>query len=287
VEYFARLLELTPINDPARSALALQLADAHYLMGDFPAARAAIEKTQTAAQTDSDRASALALLGEMTIAMGDYVEAGTILAQAAPLARASGDKLTLCRALWTLGMNEWRLGKPDEARAAQEESLALARELGDVTRELFALNLLGILFLQTDLAEAERFFTEVHTLAVTAGNRERAMTALYNLSVAAGRRKDYAASQEYDQQALALAREIGSQETVAAGLIVLAGVEEILGNLLAARAHYREALALASRLADNCSLGSEWFCRPRLRGRANGAGLSTIWLGTPASCLGQ
>ena len=128
-DYFARLLELTPENDPERSALALQLAEAHEYLADFPAARAAAEEAQAAAKTDADRAAALAFLGEMLSNLGDYSEAQTILAEAVPLARASGDGLTLCRALYALGDLNWRLGKLDEAKVALNESLALARAL--------------------------------------------------------------------------------------------------------------------------------------------------------------
>ena len=128
-EYLTRLLDLTP-GDPsaARSALARQLGETHYRLGDFPAARAAIEQAQAAATTDRDRAGALAMLSEMTSAgLGDYVGAQNILAQAVPLARASGDDLTLCRALYALGDVHYRLGKPEAAKVAMAESLALAR----------------------------------------------------------------------------------------------------------------------------------------------------------------
>jgi tetratricopeptide (TPR) repeat protein len=248
VEYFDRLLELTPMSDPTRAALALQIADAHYRLGDYPATRAAIEQAQSAAQTDTDRASALALLGEMTSAMGDYTEAGMIAAQAVELARASGDRMTLCRALWTLGTNDWRLGKLDEARVAEEESLALARELGDVTRELFALNVLGLVYLQTDLGEAERLFMEVQARAVAVGNRERELAALNNLAVVASERKDFATQREYEKQTLAVAREIGSQQDIAVGLVQLGAKEIDEGDRPAGQAYLREGLALALRL---------------------------------------
>ncbi len=248
VEYLARLLDLTLSTDPARSALALQLADAHYRLGDFPAARAAIAQAQVAATSDTDRASALALLGEITSELGDYAEAQTLLTQAVPLARASGDQLTLCRALYALGDVNWRVGKLDVAKVALEENLALARALGDLPRELFALNRLGTVALQSDLAESERLYTEVHTRAVAAGNRERAMTALNNLSVVADERKEYAAAQEYGYQALALAREIGAQDMVAVGLLNQAEGDIKLGQLAAARVGLREGLALALRL---------------------------------------
>jgi len=251
VDYLGRLLELTPAADPVRSALALQLADAYYGLSDFPAARDAIRQAQAAAATDADRAAALALLGEMTSELGDYVQAQTILAQAMPIARASGDQLTLCRALYALGDVNWRVGKLDDARVALEESLALARTLGDLNRELFALNRLGsVSGQQGDSAEEERLYTEIHTRAAAAGNRERAAAALINLGVVAssGNRQDYKAVREYTQQALALAREIGNQQAIALCLINLVEVDIYLGQLATARTGLHEGLTQVQRL---------------------------------------
>jgi tetratricopeptide (TPR) repeat protein len=248
LEYLTRLLDLTPPDDPTRSALALQLADAYNGLGDYPAARAALGQAQTAATTAADRAAALALLGEITSETGDYVETQTILAQAVPLARASGNQLTLCRTLYALGDVNWRLGKLDDAKTALNESLTLARALGDLPRELFALNRLGVVGLQQDVAEAERLFTEVYARAVAAGHRERAMRALNNLGVVADERGDRAAGQVYTQQALTLAREIGAQQSIALYLLNLAEADIRLGQLAAAPEKLREGLALALRL---------------------------------------
>jgi class 3 adenylate cyclase/predicted ATPase len=247
-DYFARLLELTPENDPQRSALALQLAESHYRLGDAPAARAAIQTAQAAAKTEADHASALALLGEIASNMGEYAEAGKILSEAIPLARASNASATLCRALYALGSNYWRMGKIEDARLWLEESLALARTQGDLTRELFALiGLGGVEIRQGNLVKAKETWQEAHTRAIVAGNRERAMAALNNLG-AVTEQEDAAAAQEYGRQALALAREIGAQQKVALYLINLAYADIKLGNLSAARAGLREGLTLALRL---------------------------------------
>ncbi len=189
-DYFTRLLELIPKSDPAHSALAMQLATVHFSLGNFPAARAAVLQAQAAAQTDADRASALALLGNMTSALGNYAEAKTILAEAVSLARASGDRLALSRALSALGALYYFLGKLDDARVAGNESLDLARALGDVSRELSSLTLLG-LAATGNAEEEERFYKEVHTRAMAAGNREVSMTAVGNLGAVAWARQEY------------------------------------------------------------------------------------------------
>ena len=249
LEYSARLLEWTSNDDRERSALALQLAEAHFRLGDFSAARAAIGRAQAAAQTDTDRAAALALLVDVTISTGDYAETQIILAQAVPLARASSDKLSLCRTLSALGSNHYLLDKLDDAKVALEESLMLAREIGDVTLELRALMRLGVVIrAQGDLDESERLVRAVHTRAVMAGNREQAMLVLSELAVVAYERKDYVTMRDYHQQSLALAREVGAQDMVAVYLSNAAYSDITLGKLAAAREKLCEALALALRL---------------------------------------
>jgi tetratricopeptide (TPR) repeat protein len=245
VRFFTRAQSL--VAAPS-SSLSLKLAEANYRLGDFPAAHTATEAARAAATTEADRAAALALLGEMTSELGDYAEAQKILSQAVPMARASGNQTVLSRALYGLGDVNWRLGKVDDSRVALDESLALARELGDLTRELFALNRLGVLYIQVDLAQTERFLMEVHTRAVAAGNRERAMTALNNLGMVAYKRKDYSLARDNFEQALVLGRETGVQDMVTLGLLNMADADILLGNLSAARAELHEGLTYSLRL---------------------------------------
>jgi tetratricopeptide (TPR) repeat protein len=151
--------------------------------------------------------------------------------------------------LHALGANLYDVGRLDEAQIALNESLALARDLGDETRELMALNRLAMLAqIQGDLDEGERLLQEMHARAVAAGNREREAVALGNLGTVAYERKDYAVERAYYQQSLALAREIGVRDMVATTLLNMAETNIVLGELPAARADLRDGLALALRL---------------------------------------
>jgi predicted ATPase len=199
IEYSTRLLELTPDDDPAHSAMALGLAEMHLRLSDYPAARVAAQQAEIAAQNDADRASALAFLGNLLSSrLGDFREAQKILHQAMPLARGCGDPLTLCRTLHALGANLFDLGRWDESQIALNESLSLARDLEDSTRELMALNRLAVLAsIQGDLDGAERLFQEMYARAVAAGNREREAVAIGNLGAVAYDRKDYAGALAY------------------------------------------------------------------------------------------
>ena len=249
VEYLTRSLELTPTDDPARTEQALQLADVYRAFADFPSVRKALDLALDAAQTDADRAIALAALGEWNSDLGKYTTAQEILTAAVPLARASGNVLTLSRALYALGEVTWRLGKLDDARAALIESLALARALGNSFRELFALNRLAtVSAVEGDLVDAKRLFKEVYNRAQEVGNRERMMAALNNLGEVEKGNQDYEVALDYFHQALTIAREIGTQSAVALFIGNIAEMHIRLKQFSAVPAELQEGLSLALRL---------------------------------------
>jgi adenylate cyclase len=249
VEYFTRLLEIMPANDPSRSGLASQSAEAHERLGDFPAAHLALKQAQAAAQTDTDRAMALTRLGNILRRTGDYTEAQRILEQAVSLARLSRDPFILCRALSALGSRYIDLGKLDDAKVILEENLMLAHTLGVTSLELSALYPLGhIARMQGDLVDAERLYTETYTKATMAGNRLFVMWANTGLSIVADDRGENVLSQEYGRQSLAIAREIGAHDQIALNLINQADGDIKLGELATARKELLEGLAQAFRL---------------------------------------
>lgn len=107
VAYLTHALALTPRDAPLFSALARQLGEAHLRLGDFPAARQALQDAQATAQNDAERAAALTILAELTNAAGDYAGASALLEQALPLARAGGERATLARALEDWAAVRW------------------------------------------------------------------------------------------------------------------------------------------------------------------------------------
>ena len=74
------------------------------------------------------------------------------------------------------------------------------------------------------------------------------MTALNGLSLAADERGALTLAQDYGRQALALARELGTQPDIALYLINLADGDIQLGDIATARRELQEGLALAQRL---------------------------------------
>ncbi|MGH6611053.1 MAG: tetratricopeptide repeat protein [Burkholderiaceae bacterium] len=119
--------------------------------------------------------------------------------------------LARCSGLFDAGQLLCVMGKYVECQRYLEESLAIAREIGDETRIVEALQPLGM-------------------TAVALGN--------------------FASASEYAEEEVALARKLGKQRQLAAALISLAQLHRIKGRLDAAEQLYEEALTLFRELGD-------------------------------------
>jgi tetratricopeptide (TPR) repeat protein len=237
------------------AALQVKLAETCWHLGEFTAAEVWAESARTEARRQDEpgvEAEALYWLSQTAVSLGDYERAQAYLSESLPLARAARPE-TLARVLYGLGDVGSRALPPDHTpesvsgvRACLEESLALARELDDLTLQLFALNRLGALSNQVaDYTTAGKLWTECLELAVAAGNRERQAAALTNLGLAAFFRDDLALAADYTRQALDIDRELGRQDAVAHDLLNLSEYRALLGDLESARRDLREGLALA------------------------------------------
>jgi len=249
-DYFTQLLPLEA--DPkAQVRLHLNLGEAHFRLSNFPESRAEIHEALRLATKPADRSAALTLLATMSSqSEGDYAKADTLLKEALELARGENHLEALSHVLYELGDANWRLGNLDVARTYLEESLALARGLGDNTRMAFALNRLGIIHLGSDLDATERLIKESHTVALASGNRERVMAALSNLGMVAEERGDFQGAINLHQQALVHAQEIGARSDSALFLLNIASGAIKLHDLPSARSALSEGLAIARTLGS-------------------------------------
>jgi tetratricopeptide (TPR) repeat protein len=129
------------------------------------------------------------------------------------LVRPGAEARTLprCRGLFDAGQFATYMGRYGEAQRYLEESLAIAREMGDQRRIAVVLQPLGMAYLGQGNAAAARRHTE---------------------------------------EALACARSLGEQREIAAALIALAQYHRAQGSLDEAEPLYEEALALLQALDD-------------------------------------
>ena len=174
---------------------------------------------------------------------------GTVEALARPGAQRRS--IARCRALLAAGQVDCLLGRFGKAKGYLEESLAIAREIGDKGRAASVLQTLGMAAIgQEDRATARRYFEEGLALVRESGNRHElaaALTALAQLHRVEG---DLDAAEPLYEQVLELARALGDRETIALGLLNRAMVSIGRGSGDRARGMLVEALAIAVEIGS-------------------------------------
>jgi predicted ATPase len=140
----------------------------------------------------------------------------------------------------------WRSSQLDEAAGYIQRSLELARQAGDQTLVMYAINRLGsIHFYQGDLDTAYQYHTANRALALSVGNRERAASAIGNLGEIARLRGDYRAARVHYLESLNISRDIRLDSNIAMQLVNLGLLGLAEKNLVEAGRCFGEALRLA------------------------------------------
>ncbi len=147
-----------------------------------------------------------------------------------------------CKSLFDLGQCDLAIGDLEGARRHLEQSLSMARDLGDVGRIGAALQPLGLVHLELgDRTGARKHLEEGLIFARDSGNLREvaaALTALAQLDRVEGRIDD--AESRY-AEALALVRGLGDRTSIAIGLLNLAMVAIARGDPARAREMLVEA----------------------------------------------
>ncbi len=163
------------------------------------------------------------------------------------LARPDGRGCTLarCRALWGASELSYFLGRYAEAKERVEESLAIAREIGDSARVAEALRLLGYVLIAHDEREAARaHFQEALALSRELGDKHRLARTLTGLAELHRAEVELATAVPIYEEATALSRELGDLRGIAVNLCNLARAQIDLGYGDRARGTLFEALAV-------------------------------------------
>jgi tetratricopeptide (TPR) repeat protein len=240
-------------DDPSgRAAAELNLADAHWSLGDYPpalahytaayelAGRAGWVEGEAAASTN--RGNVHTELGRLADAAADYQHALARYEQTGQPARQAA-------ALANLGAVHHQSGRLEQAAAHYARALALHRTSTDRAGQALTLNIIGIV--QHDLgrlAAALATLTEAAVLSADIGDRYGQARAAENLArthCTAGR---YSPAAEQARVSLRLARETGDRNGEAQVLCVLAAIDDGLGHRERALAGYRQSARLAGEL---------------------------------------
>lgn len=135
-----------------------------------------------------------------------------------------GDRSVVrCRALFDVGQMACYMGRYGEGRRHLEESLAIARELGNGGRIASALQPLAMACLGLgEAAVAQHHLEEALELVRAQGNKHDLASALNAMAQVHRARNDLDAALPLYEQVVCLARETGDRESVAFGLLNLA-----------------------------------------------------------------
>ena len=169
------------------------------------------------------------------------------------LAREGAQKRSLarCKALADAGQFCSFMGRYREAQEHLEESLAIAREIGNVGMVARALQPLGMASLgQGDVVTARHYLEEALKLASEQGDKRELAGAINALAQLHRIQADLETAEPLYDQVVALARELGDREIIAVGLLNLAMVSLGRGSNDRARTILLEALAIAEEIGS-------------------------------------
>ena len=143
------------------------------------------------------------------------------------------------------------------ARALYEESLTIARQLGNQQGIAASLNNLGnVAYNQGDYAAGRAMYEESLTIARQLGDQQRIAQALNNLGNMTSDQGDYAGARAFHEESLAIVRQLGDQQRIAHSLNNLGTVASEQGDYSVARVLYEESLTIARRLGDQVGIAS-------------------------------
>ena len=151
------------------------------------------------------------------------------------------------------------MGRYAEARGYLEESLSLARELGDQNRIAAVLQPLGQACLRRRRrGSAGRYSAESITAARAVGNPRQLASALNGHAQLLRQQRDLAGAESLYRKSCRSCDGLGDQESVAIGWLNLAVVAIERSRLDAARALLGQALQVATRWDRSSSASRRW-----------------------------
>ncbi len=177
--------------------------------------------------------------------MGFFGRQEADLTEMVRLTGAVGDEARRARAHSQLAMLLIRLGRQAEARQNAEAGLALARRVGDGVLEVDCLNTAGDVYSRISNAQAEDFLQQALALARELGDRSGEARALRTLSWTLRYRVDTSLSYQYARTSLELYRDLGDRQGESEALNSL-GIAT--NNYADCRTYEEQALAIARAL---------------------------------------
>jgi tetratricopeptide (TPR) repeat protein len=178
VDFYERSLAMAGPDDRwgVREARALAgMGEAHYWLGEYPSATAALERSVTLAEANDDAFAlthALRFLGDIAITVeADVDKAEALLDRSLSAAEKLGDQFAITRTLLFAGWVPWTRDRFDEAEVIWRRALSLAGSK-DRWARVRALTSLSINRMESkDIDESLRLIEEAIALAEDSGDQ--------------------------------------------------------------------------------------------------------------------
>jgi predicted ATPase/class 3 adenylate cyclase len=156
-----------------------------------------------------------------------------------------------CRGLFDAGQLCCYMGRYADARQYLEDSLAIAREIGDATRIVTVLQPLGMAAVGLgDLIRARQYSEEAVALARELGKQRELAAALNALAQLDRMEMRLEVAEVLYEEVLSIARELGDKESIAIGLLNLAMVSIEQNRGECGQSMLNEAIELALRIGS-------------------------------------
>jgi DNA-binding SARP family transcriptional activator len=248
------------VGDRAGQASALYyLGDVRRATGDYPGAAVLLEEALGAYRSLGIRrgqANALDNLGAVRRFTGDYAGAAAVLTEALGMFRDLGSRAGQASALFHLGAVRRLTGDYAGATWVLREALSIARGIGNRTCQGNALFELGaVRRLTGDFPGAAQVLGESVAVLREIGDRGAEAEALNETGALHLARGAPGPARDCHEQALGLARAVGSPWDEAGALAGLARCDRADGRLAAAAAGLREAERIFERIGAGDAAG--------------------------------
>jgi serine/threonine protein kinase/ATP/maltotriose-dependent transcriptional regulator MalT len=179
------LEELGQANREEQASLQIHISSVHIAMGNYDTALKAVQKglDLLPAGPSQTRASALIDLGTIHALQGDIEKGNSYTLQALEIAQQLHDHFCLAKIWYNLGFDCFDLDDWPGAAANFEQALKLAKQLGNVSRQVNAQNMLGALHTKLgDYDVAGSYLSQAYTLAQDKNLRHYLPYILKNLA---------------------------------------------------------------------------------------------------------
>lgn len=226
------------------------------LMREFGQAQSRLTEAKDLAEAQEPKLMAdIAInLGNVFFAEGDYVGAERSFHQALNLAREYHQRLLEARSLVNLGRVSVKREHYDEAIDSLTESLGISREVGARNFEAAALHNLGWAYVELgDFDQAIPLLTDSQELSAQLGLKQYRISTLTQIGNMYMLETNYSAAEKYYSQALAAAKALNDNTSIAVCLNNLAWLALDTGNVHEAQKYDQAGLAIKTEEKEHLS----------------------------------